>query len=136
MIMTRQQRKTIEHEFRNYTKNRQQAAEYVASQAFSHFGVDYSSERVKSSSGNYAEQKIIRVIDEADKMWRWCLVFEKTIEHFRWEKKDKVMRMKYIERKKTFEICQAVSVSRSEYFYWLNHILEIAYNWACDLKLF
>lgn len=134
--MTKQQKKTIEREFYNYIKNRQQAAQYVASNAFDHFSVDYSSERVKSSSGNYAEQKVIRAIDQADRMWRWCLVFEKTIERFRWEQKDKVMRMKYIERKKPLEIYTAIGIERRTYFYWLEEIRTIAFMWALDLKLF
>lgn len=134
--MTKQQKKTIEREFYNYTKNRQQAAEYVASQALAHFGVDYSSERVKSSSGNYAESKVIRAIDEADRMWRWCLVFEKTIERFRWEQKDRVMRMKYIERKNPLEIYTTIGIERRTYFYWLEEIHTIAFKWALDLKLF
>lgn len=134
--MTKQQRKTIEREFFNYTKNRQQSAEYVASHAFDHFGVDYMSERVKCSSGNSAEQKVIRAIDEADRMWRWCLVFEKTLERFRWEQKDKVMRMKYIERKKPLEIYTTIGIERRTYFYWLEEIRTIAFMWALDLKLF
>lgn len=134
--MTKQQRKTIEREFYNYVKNRQQAAEYVSSHAFDHFGVDYSSERVRSSAGNYAESKVIRAIDDSDRMWRWCLVFEKTLERFRWEQKDKVMRMKYIERKKPLEIYTTIGIERRTYFYWLEEIRTIAFMWALDLKLF
>lgn len=134
--MTKQQRKTIEREFYNYVRNRQNAAEYVSSHAFDHFGIDYSTERVKSSSGNSAERNVIRMIDEADRVWRWCLVFEKTLERFRWEQKDKLMRLKYIERKKPMEICGIIGIERRTYFYWLEDVRRIAYMWALDLKLF
>lgn len=134
--MTRQQRKEIEREFYNYARNRQQAAQFVSSHAFDHFGVDYTSERVKSSTGNSTERSVIRMIDEADRMWRWCLVFEKTLERFRWDQKDKLMRMKYIERKKPTAICSIIGIGRSTYFYWMEEIRQIAYLWALDLKLF
>ena len=134
--MTKQQRKRIEREFFGYTRNRQKAAEYVSSHAYDHFGVDYSSERVKSSRGNSAESGVIRMIDEADEAWRWCLVFEKTLERFRWEKKDELMRKKYIERKNPYTICAEIGIGRSTYFYWKEEILQIAFMWATDLKLF
>lgn len=134
--MTKQQRKRIEREFFGYMHNRQKAAEYVSSHAYDHFGVDYSSERVKSSRGNSAESGVIRMIDEADEAWRWCLVFEKTLERFRWEKKDELMRKKYIERKNPYTICAEIGIGRSTYFYWKEEILQIAFMWATDLKLF
>lgn len=134
--MTKQQRKKIEREFYGYTCNRQKAADYVSSHAYDHFGVDYSSERVKSSHGNGTESSVIRMIDEADEAWRWCLVFEKTLERFRWEKKDELMRKKYIERKNPYTICAEIGIGRSTYFYWKEEILQIAFLWATDLKLF
>lgn len=134
--MTKQQRKKIEREFYGYTRNRQKAADYVSSHVYDHFGVDYSSERVKSSHGNGTESSVIRMIDEADEAWRWCLVFEKTLERFRWEKKDELMRKKYIERKNPYMICGEIGIGRSTYFYWKEEILQIAFLWATDLKLF
>lgn len=134
--MTKQQRKTIEREFYGYTRNRQKAADYVSSHVYDHFGVDYSSERVKSSRGNGTESSVIRMIDEADEAWRWCLVFEKTLERFRWEKKDELMRKKYIERKNPFTICGEIGIERRTYFYWLDEIRRIAYQWALDFRLF
>ena len=134
--MTKQQRKRIEREFFGYTRNRQKAAEYVSSHAYDHFGVDYSSERVKSSHGNGTESSVIRMIDEADEAWRWCLVFEKTLERFRWEKKDELMRKKYIERKNPYTICGEIGIERRTYFYWIDEIRRIAYQWALDFRLF
>ena len=134
--MTKQQRKKIEREFYGYTRNRQKAADYVSSHAYDHFGVDYSSERVKSSRGNSAESGVIRMIDEADEAWRWCLVFEKTLERFRWEKKDELMRKKYIERKNPYTICAEIGIERRTYFYWLDEIRRIAFQWALDFRLF
>ena len=134
--MTKQQRKKIEREFYGYTRNRQKAADYVSSHVYDHFGVDYSSERVKSSRGNGTESSVIRMIDEADEAWRWCLVFEKTLERLRWEKKGELMRKKYIERKNPYTICAEIGIGRSTYFYWKEEILQIAFMWATDLKLF
>lgn len=134
--MTKQQRKKIEREFYGYTRNRQKAADYVSSHAYDHFGVDYSSERVNSSRGNGTESSVIRMIDEEDEAWRWCLVFEKTLERFRWEKKDELMRKKYIERKNPYTICVEIGIERRTYFYWLDEIRRIAFQWALDFRLF
>ena len=134
--VTQQQRKKIEREFYGYIRNRQKAADYVSSHVYDHFGVDYSSERVKSSHGNGTESSVIRMIDEAEEAWRWCLVFEKTLQRFRWEKKDVLMRKKYIERKSPYAICGESGIERRTYFYWLDEIRRIAYQWALDFRLF
>lgn len=133
--MTKQQRKKINKEFYRYWQNRDKAASDIASVAFAHFGIDYTSERVLASHINTVENKTIRFIDETDACYRWCLTFEKTIERFRWTGKDKLMRMKYIERKKAFQIFQELGIERSTYFYWLNEILNTAFMWAMDLKI-
>lgn len=132
--MTREQR-TVDREFRNYVKYRSLSAEYVASHAFDHFGVDYSSERVRCSRRNSSESKIIREIDRSDRMWRWCKVFEKTLDQFRWTLKDKVIRMRYIDRKRHVFICHVIGISDRGLRYWVDEILQEGVNWAQDFNL-
>lgn len=134
--MTRQERKRIEDEFFNYKSNRDKAANYVASSAFDGFAIDYSHERVKSSGGNSVERALINAISEEERLWKWCLVFEKTLDKYRWEQKDKLIIKKYIEKKNATKICFEIGIERRTYFYWLEEILQTAFMWAQMLKLF
>ena len=134
--MTRQERRQIEREFFNYKSNREQAAEYVASSALSGFAIDYSHERVQSSSGNSVERSVITAISKEERLWKWCLVFEKTLDKYRWEQKDKLILKKYIERKPRWQIEIDLSLDRSTYYRWLVDILETAYMWAKEFELF
>ncbi len=134
--MTKQQKRAIDREFYNYRGNKKQAAEYVASHAFDGFGVDYGGVRVKSSHQNGQERRIVSEVSEAERLWRWCLVFEHTLTKFRWEKKDELMRKKYIECKGVYRICTEIGIERRTYFYWLDEIRQTAYQWAKEYQLF
>ena len=133
--MTKQQKRAIDREFYNYICNKRQAAEYVASHAFDGFGVDYGGVRVKSSSQNGQERRIVSVVGEEERLYRWCLVFEHTITKFRWEKKDELMRKKYIERKGVNRICVEVGIDRATYFRWIQEIRLVAWQWAEELRV-
>lgn len=129
--MTRQQRKTIEREFYRYIENRDKAAAHISERAFDGFGTDFSEPRVQSSpKGNTMEARTIGIISESERIWKWCKVFEKTIERFKWTQKDELMRRRYIERETDTETCAVICVDRSTYYHWLNEILEIAFVWA------
>lgn len=132
--MTRQQRKIIEREFYNYKDNMNKAATAAADCAYRNFSVDYISPRVKSSPiGNVAENKIVKLIGEEDRAWRWCVVFQKTMDRFRWTQKDELMRRRYIERESEVATCMAICIDRSTYYHWLNEILEIAFMWEKEI---
>ena len=134
--MTKQQRKQIEREFYNYKLNRDKAASYVASHAYDGFGVDYSALRVKSSHGNVPERTLINALGEEERAWKWCVVFQKTMDRFRWTQKDELMRRRYIEKESEVKTCMAVGIERRTYFYWLNELLDVAFLWALEMSLF
>lgn len=135
MQITKQQRKIIEREFYRYKWNKAQAENYaVCAVAYDSKAPD--GERVKTSGGNSQEQLVIRAIYETERLRGWCTVFEKTLEKFKWEQKDKLMQKRYIERKGIWRTCDEVGIERRTYFYWLEDILQTAYLWACELKLF
>lgn len=134
--MTRQERREIEREFFNYKSNREQAANYVASSAYNGFAIDYSHERVQSSSGNSVERAIINAVSKEERLWKWCIVFEKTLDKYRWEQKDKLIVKKYIERKPRWRICEELVLSQSTYYFWLDEILTTAFLWAKSYDLF
>lgn len=132
--MTKQQRKIIEREFYRYNFNKRTADNYaVDAVAYSSAAPD--GERVKASGGNTNEQLIIRAVYDAERMRGWCKVYEKTLDKFRWEQKDKLMQKRYIERKGVTKICCELHIAESTYHYWHNDILLIAYMWARELKL-
>ena len=133
--MTRQERRQIEREFFNYKSNREQAADYVASSALSGFAIDYSHERVQTSLGNSVERSVIIAISREERLWKWCLVFEKTLDKYRWEQKDKLILKKYIERKPRWRICMELALPEPTYHRWLTEILETACLWAKEFEL-
>lgn len=134
--MTRQQRREIEKEFYRYRDNCKLAATLVADRAFEGFDVDFSGSRVRSSPrGNPVENKVLSAISEAERAWKWCKVFEKTIERFKWTQKDELMRRRYIRRETDIETCSGICIDRSTYYHWLNEILEISFMWARDLRI-
>ena len=133
--MTRQERRQMEREFFNYKSNREQAAEYVASSALNGFAIDYTHERVKASKGNSAERAILSAISKEERMWRWCKVFEKTLDKYRWEQKDKLIVMKYIDGKSRWQIVNELSLDISTYHRWIHDILDTAYLWAKEFYL-
>ena len=134
--MNKQQRRIVERELYNYRSNMKKAAEYVASHAFDNFGVDYAAPRVKTSSQNSSERRIVDEIDEAERAWKWCKVFELTFNKYRWEKKDELMQKKYIEKKHPECISRELHIDRSTYFRWLEEVRLTAFQWAFELKLF
>ncbi len=133
--MTKQQRKIIEKEFYKYKWNKRESENYaVCAVAYNSSAPD--GERVKTSVGNQTEQLVIRAIYETERLRGWCTVFEKTLEKFKWEQKDKLMQKRYLERKSVWRICDEIGIERRTYFYWLENILQTAYLWASELKLF
>lgn len=133
--MTKQERRQIEREFFNYKSNREQAANFVASSALNGFAIDYSHERVQTSSGNSVERSVINTISKEERLWKWCLVFEKTLDKYRWEQKDKLIIKKYIERSPRWRICLELALPEPTYHRWLTDILETAYLWAKEFEL-
>lgn len=132
--MTKQQR-TVDRELYNYESNMKKAANYAASHAFDNFGMDYSSPRVKTSPRNSSESKVIEWADEERRAWLWCVVFQRTFTKFRWEKKDELMRKKYIEKKSPVCICRELHIDRATYFRWLCEVRITGEQWAHDLKI-
>lgn len=132
--MTRDQRKEIERQFYRYKWNKREAENHtVTAVAYDSSAPD--GERVKASSGNKNEQLIIRAIYETERLRGWVAVFERTLEKFKWEQKDNLMKKRYLEQKGIWRTCDEIGISRATYFYWLEDILQAAYLRAKELKL-
>ena len=133
--MTLQQRRAIDRELYRYEQNKKKAAEYVASHAFDNFSMDYSSLHVKSSQRNAPERRLITEIGEAERAWKWCKVFENVMTKYRWEKKDELMRKKYIQKKTPVCIAMELHIDRATYFRWLDEVRATAWQWAIEFQL-
>lgn len=90
---------------------------------------------VQGSKSNTREAKLCGVMDKASEQLRWCYVVEKTLEHFKFERdKVEMIRVHYFNGKGDIETCLKVGITRRTFYYWQNEVLEIAYNWAKELK--
>lgn len=134
--MTKQQRRKIEYEFFNYKRNLETAAGYIAEHAFDGFGVDYSRSPVKSSPRNSVEKAIVRALCEEERAYKWCLVYQRTMDRFRWTQKDELLHRRYQTSEHEVQTCMNIHVERRTYYYWLTEILEVAFLWAQELGLF
>lgn len=133
--MTRAQRRTIESHFYNYEKERNECADYISSRMLAGMGMDYSKEKVCSSHGNAVEDRIIKTLDDYNRKYQWCIVYEKTLERVKWTQKDKLMQMRYIDKNHQVCICDVIGISDRTLRYWVEDILNIAFMWAQEFNL-
>lgn len=134
--MTKEQKKRIKIEFGRYEQNRNEAANFISDRALSGMGVDYSKERVKSSHGNSVEESVVKTVDDYMRMYKWCLVYEKTYDCFKWTQKEKLMEMLYIDKNHRECICDQLHIADRTIDYWNEEILQRAFMWAEEYKLF
>ena len=137
--MTKLQKRTIDREFYRYRANKEAGGRSIRDYAYSRIAVSYESDRVCGSGLNSAESGVIGAIDrdfaQSVRAEKRALVFEKTMDRFRWTNKDKLMRLKYIEGKAVYPICFDLHIDRRTYFYWLAEIREMALQWAFALNI-
>lgn len=137
--MTREQKKTIEREFYRYKENKEAGGDFLKDYAYSRIAVNYEGDRVYGSGLNTTENGVVNAVSKdlskSVRAYKWSVIFEKTMDRFRWTQKDKLMRMKYIERKGVTRICTDIGIERRTYFYWLDEILIHAIQWCYALNI-
>ena len=137
--MTRQQKRTIEREFYRYKENKAMGGEFIKDYAYSRIAVNYESDRVCGSGINTTEKSVVDAISKDvaknARAFKWTLVFERTMDRVRFTQKDKLMRLKYIERRNVLSICEELHISRATYFYWKDEVLLHAFQWVCALNM-
>ena len=90
---------------------------------------------MRTTLENNAERIIINAIYNEERLHSWCTVYEKTLEKYKWENKDKLIQKRYIERKSVWRTCDEIGICRATYFYWLEDILQTAFMWTKEFKL-
>lgn len=130
------EKKLIKKALYNYLENLKTAVISTVEWAESNMAVDYGKVAVKSSPSNYKETQLCGIIDDNQKRLRWCYVVEKVLDHYRFEQeKVKFIQVHYFEKKGEVQTCLDVGICRATIFNWQIEILEVAYNWAKELKL-
>lgn len=137
--MTKQQKLTIEREFYRYKANKEAGGEFIKDYAFARLAVNYESDRVCGSGLNSVESGVINAVDKdlgkSVRAYKWALVFEQTMNRFRWTQKDKLMRLKYLSRWSVQAICTELHISRATYFYWKDEVLLYALHWVFTFNI-
>lgn len=128
-------RKKIEYAFYNYKKLSDMAVQSTVELAEKNMAIDYSKVVVQSTASNQKEAKLCDAIDRSLSAYRWCIVVEKILDYFKWDSKEKLIRMKYFEKKGIQEVCFEVGISERTFKYWKEEIILRAYMWAKELKL-
>ncbi len=125
-MLERKIRKKIEWAFYNYDSLKESAKEYIVEIAESQIAVNYDKLPVQSSNDNSIERAIINGIDK-NIAYKWCKVVEQTIEHFEGTGKDTLIRCKYFEKKRNWDIANRLYISDTSVKYWINDILQYAF---------
>ncbi len=84
---------------------------------------------------NDMEIAVVNAVSDADEIARWCQVFEKTFERYRFTPKEPFIRARYLDRKEIPAVCLFVGISERTYSLWRREILDIARKWAQELNL-
>lgn len=130
------EKKLIKKALYNYSENLKTAVISTVEWAESNMAVDYGKVAVKSSPSNYKETQLCGIIDESQHLVRWCYMVEKVLDHYRFEKdKVKFVQAHFFKKKSDVATCMEIGIGRATFFRWQTEILEVAYNWAKELKL-
>lgn len=134
--MTSEQRKTIEREFYKCDVYKNEVKETLDGAIYSGATVDYSTVRVSGGGGtNGVENRVVKALSESQQKSLWVQVFNYTLIKYTGEYKDRLIRMKYIEKCSRRSICGKLHIGTATYHRWLDEILETAYMWCRNLKI-
>lgn len=124
----------IERNLWNYKENVARAAELGRNRSLEWLSVDYT--RIRSSSHrNGTEEAIISTVSTTEELCRWCRVFEKTVERFHFDAKERFIRERYINHRTRYQVCEKIGISESTFANWRREILDIARRWAIEFHL-
>lgn len=137
--MTNAQKKTIEREFYRYKENKQLAGKFLDDYVSQHLVADYSKDRVNGSGENGVENGVVEAISRETAIGararKWAIVYEKTRDKYFCEGKDKLMQLRFQERRSVCNVCMELHIERRTYFYWLEQVLNTAFVWAQALGI-
>lgn len=134
--MTSEQKRLINNEFYKCDAYQSEVKETLDAAVYSGTTVDYSGLRVSGGGGtNGVENRVIKALTDTQRKSLWVQVFNCTLIKYTGEYKDRLIRMKYIERCSRRQICVKLHIGTATYHRWLDEILETAYMWCRNLKI-
>jgi hypothetical protein len=121
--MTEEIKRLIKKAFYNYLANKNTAAEYISDHAEDGFAIDYTRIPVHVS-GNSQENRMIKMLSEEEKKYRWCRVVEKTIDYFYMEdcRRDDFIRYRFFQYLTFQQIAQKMYIDESTAKRWINEV--------------
>lgn len=133
--MEKSTKKKIEYAFYHYKQFMAQGVISTVAWAEDNMAVDYSKVVVKSSSTGKKEERMCAEIDKGIAAYRWSLVVEKVLDFYKWDCKEKLIRLKYFEQRSKYYVCEKVGISERTFRYWRDEILLKAQQWAEEYRL-
>ena len=135
--MEKKTRKILKYAFLNYRDNKKKAAAELVDVAERGIIARYGAISVASSRKvDGLESAIINYLDKQSNAYFWCLVVEKTLEHFIFDnEKYNFIIERLINKKSALSISLNFYIAESTVKNWENSILKLAENWAAAYKL-
>ena len=137
--MTRDQRKTIEWQLKNYPTRQPQVEERIAA-ACERGTVQYDREEVGRSSVRQHSDFTSRLDKIAERRdYRWCLVVENALNYFHDSPIIDVVRCRYFEysweRLYVVPVCQKMHICKATLFNYLDVFLDVCHKYAIKYGL-
>lgn len=137
--MTRDQRKMIEWQLKNYPTRQPQVAECIAA-ACERGTVQYDREEVgRSSVRQHSDftSKLDKIAERRD--YRWCLVVENALNYFHDSPIIDVVRCRYFEygweRLYVYRVCAEMHISKTALFKCIDDFLNTVHKYAINAGL-
>ena len=136
-ILEQNTRRLLKNAFNNYKDNKQTAVQSIKDIAERGLISRYGAIAVASSKKvDGLESAIINYLDKQSKVYLWCLVVEKTLEHYYFDKEKYNFIIERLINKKTFlSISIDFFIAESTAKNWETEILELSEHWAYAYKL-
>lgn len=127
--------KKIENAFKNYQELKRIAAEAYADAALSGLTANYAATGTKGGVDNKVEERVLQTEAKAYNAWRWCLVVEKTYDHYRPDGKSNLIDLQYFQRLPKWKVAKRLHIAERTRVYWQEEILTTALYWVVEYNL-
>lgn len=120
--------KKINWAFKNYQSMKKKAVDILNDTIYAGTTAAFT-ERVKTSEGNAIQDRVLAAENRVEHLWRWCLVVEKTFDHYRPDGRSEYIRDRFIHGIPKKEIIKKYGAYKTLYN-WDRCIYATAVYWA------
>ena len=134
--MDKKRRELIENAFRSYRQNKDRIKDLKEGLTASLLpGMSFDKVSVQSSPKNMFEEKMIKAIDEEERLLRWIRVVDYTLIKYQGEYKDKLIIALYFDCLSINRAAYKLHIDRKTVFRWKDEILASAESYAISLRI-